>query len=764
MSVAFAQQGTVDWTSLGRMQFSASIAVLSRLSSAGIESLTLAFGQAMCTRIPLGAHGEKVLMESLTKLKAFSSFGDLVWFGVGVRHVLRDIVQTSEGASLIALCAALSETYSSNVAALILYEMAKELKGSSELSPSLAQWEALIKTSACVFMETTFSRRVETFLNLAGFSGKSFGDDAAFCRYNPGHPQDISRSIIALGDIMRRAVEQVTIQGGPAISWLATYASLILGLRVEVTMDGAPFFTNYDERQATAQVCLVADNSTQSHKSLYQVGTMFTVRNGREFIQQVFNGFGDTTFGMDQDHFLGGTVPWDTVITDTFGLAGETLLNQLQTNGLNESVPSGNLNHRAPFRAYYEASILLFANRVSNGDDGYTVSDYVNAAADSLPELSRFELGGSLASLVNVKKQTRAFCAACDDLEYACGCRRCFPEDRFVSTGNWIGAKPMCLVDIANTIIFLTYVMERCQMNSPLKPKRCGVHGLYLMMGKRRRELAFLKKDENADKYWFDEMFRASTVALFSSYVTLFTGTQCLDGHYGLPRSTYTSAHSASGIYCYFSSLAGLSMDLNQASRVHVGSGTIECRSKYHAWIYDRNIEVTAGMDFYPAQEISRIEGLATINADLSSPSLSLEAVVEDAFKLVFYYRISSPAGRVLISPAYFVLHNLSRMAEVKKMARVFDPSKEQLEHAVNGRTYGLAHGEGTLPKSEKGIILRPLRSNVLAQCVAASWHPERTVYVIRDEELKRVIAWYAMTEENFNTDIGPPLCCIILG
>jgi hypothetical protein len=102
------------------MQFSASIAVLSRLSSAGIESLTVAFGQAMCTRIPLGAHGEEFLMESLNKLKAFSSFGDLVWFGVGVRHVLRDIVQTTEGASLVALCAALSETYPTHVAALIL--------------------------------------------------------------------------------------------------------------------------------------------------------------------------------------------------------------------------------------------------------------------------------------------------------------------------------------------------------------------------------------------------------------------------------------------------------------------------------------------------------------------------------------------------------------------------------------------------------------------------------------------------------------------
>jgi hypothetical protein len=95
------------------------------LSSAGIEALTVAFGQTMCSRVSIGSHGEKVFMESLNNMKAFSSFGDFIWLEVGVRHVLRDIVQSSEGASLIALCAAMSETFSMQTSALILYEMSK---------------------------------------------------------------------------------------------------------------------------------------------------------------------------------------------------------------------------------------------------------------------------------------------------------------------------------------------------------------------------------------------------------------------------------------------------------------------------------------------------------------------------------------------------------------------------------------------------------------------------------------------------------------
>lgn len=41
----FTQQGSLDWVALGRMQYSTSVAVLARLSKAGIDPLTLAVGQ-----------------------------------------------------------------------------------------------------------------------------------------------------------------------------------------------------------------------------------------------------------------------------------------------------------------------------------------------------------------------------------------------------------------------------------------------------------------------------------------------------------------------------------------------------------------------------------------------------------------------------------------------------------------------------------------------------------------------------------------------
>jgi len=77
------ENGTVDWVAVSETTFSASIAILGRLSKAGLEPLTIAVAQAMATGIPIGVHGEKRLRETMSSLKSFNIFGDVVFFGIG---------------------------------------------------------------------------------------------------------------------------------------------------------------------------------------------------------------------------------------------------------------------------------------------------------------------------------------------------------------------------------------------------------------------------------------------------------------------------------------------------------------------------------------------------------------------------------------------------------------------------------------------------------------------------------------------------------
>lgn len=96
--------------------------------------------QAMFVNIPVGVRGEQKLMESMSDLKAFSCFGDTVWFGVGVRYVIRSLVQTSQGASSVALAASLAETFSMTYSAQIFYELTKLMQSPVELTPAYSQW------------------------------------------------------------------------------------------------------------------------------------------------------------------------------------------------------------------------------------------------------------------------------------------------------------------------------------------------------------------------------------------------------------------------------------------------------------------------------------------------------------------------------------------------------------------------------------------------------------------------------------------------
>ena len=225
---SFTQQGTVDWVALGQTPVQATIAVLGRLSSAGIELLTVEFGRAMCSKIPLGTHGEKMLREAMASLKACSSFGDVIWFGVGVRHILRILVQTAQGASLVALYTSLSESHGLSTSALILYEMSKQSGSPKELMPSFIQWEALVTVCASVLCHTTFGIRVDQLLKLAGYDHPT--DVSSWA----GHPQDLAKIILKVGSVAAGELLELHIVGGPACSWVAVYAGFVLGLRVSI--------------------------------------------------------------------------------------------------------------------------------------------------------------------------------------------------------------------------------------------------------------------------------------------------------------------------------------------------------------------------------------------------------------------------------------------------------------------------------------------------------------------------------------------------
>jgi hypothetical protein len=87
---SFAQQGSVDWVALSGSTLNFSVEVVSRFSKAGVEMITVAMGQALFSGFKIPPARQKRLSDAVAKLKAFSSHGNVLWFGFGI-NILRQL-------------------------------------------------------------------------------------------------------------------------------------------------------------------------------------------------------------------------------------------------------------------------------------------------------------------------------------------------------------------------------------------------------------------------------------------------------------------------------------------------------------------------------------------------------------------------------------------------------------------------------------------------------------------------------------------------
>lgn len=159
-SNAFAQQGTVDWTALSGSTVNFSIEILARLSKAGVEPITAAMGQAIFSGFNLDPEGQKRFSDALSRLKAFSSYGKVMWFGFGVKHIVRTLSETEQGATCAAICACLSVSYDKFFCSKVLKALADQQRAPNTLMPSLSQWASLVEICSGAVLGSQFPQLV----------------------------------------------------------------------------------------------------------------------------------------------------------------------------------------------------------------------------------------------------------------------------------------------------------------------------------------------------------------------------------------------------------------------------------------------------------------------------------------------------------------------------------------------------------------------------------------------------------------------------
>ncbi len=254
---SFAQQGSVDWVALSNSSVQFSVAVLARLSRAGIDAFTLQFGRAICYNFSLEPHAQERISDAIVKLKKYGSYKDIIWFGFGIKDVVTDLADTEEGLTLVALCAALAATYDSMYAAMVIRELCVLCKAPQSFTPAIRQWKALVDLCSGMFANAHFTLLANGFRRLiSGHSNHLVG------RHTPTTHSALAGAILMLAKVSKGNLLNATFSGGIDCAWLAAFAEWILSLDVAVCdPSGSLLYRSRGVTDRPPQVTIVVPNT-----------------------------------------------------------------------------------------------------------------------------------------------------------------------------------------------------------------------------------------------------------------------------------------------------------------------------------------------------------------------------------------------------------------------------------------------------------------------------------------------------------------------
>lgn len=596
----FTQQGTVDWTMLSRSTVNFTVEILARLSKAGVEPITAAMGQAIFAGFNLDPDGQKRFSDTISRLKAFSSYGDIMWFGFGVKHIVRTLSETEQGATCAAICACLSVSYDKFYCSKVLKAMADQQKAPNSLMPSISQWAALTNICSGAVSGSRFPQLVEAYSRLS----QSFVGDTRHALQETTSANALAGALLELAKVSSGTVRSVTFIGGVDCGWLAALAQWLLCLRVDiVAADGSVLYSSRTSADPSyyPQVSIVQQLGHSSRSNTTLIKQSVFVKPGRRF----FGIKGDILNGRGH-FFSAGRSEWSTILRDTFGANFDALLHpeviqdfaELLCCGFSVSDSDNGQRHPDPWGGLSATSTEIRLSQLS-------------FAAQRLPELipvcqiAKQKISSQEISYGIRNSFPRVFTrhCSCDQckfhVEYLAGTTGRFP----------LKIKTICLEKTALAIFEYAWTLSWLDIDENIYP---SVRGLLLMYG-----------GQETDR--FDDNIRTAVIKsrlfetrLIAIAIELFTGHSEVSHHWagGL------SAACRSGVCAYLPSLQDPTTSPTEQLRVIVVAGHIEWNGKIFSEAKDGKGEAGEGL----------LDDLASTLVQASGPNVKLKLIVEETF------------------------------------------------------------------------------------------------------------------------------------
>lgn len=635
-SGSLPQQGSIDWVALSKTTVSFSVELLARYARAGVETLTIAVGQALFAQFDVPADAQRRLELSVSRLKAFSSAANALWFGIGFKHLIRTLSETEQGATLVAVSSCLMVSYDQQFSATVLKALCDKTSLPEKLTPSLSQWGSFVKLCTAAVTASHFPILVEGFSRLL-VSNAAKREQRGLAATSPG---ELAGALCELAQLSTKKVANVTLMGNADCGWLAALAEWLFSLRIEIVDQTGNVL--YQSKGVTypstagfqLTIIRLEDGQTSVPQSLLRSRT-YLVPPG----DLCFNLRTETSYNL----FYNGRSEWSTILNDTFGDSFHRLLEPEIIPLFAQVLYSGiyaDQNHSAVQRMNPWGDSLLTTDSMQHQQNFRKMLCF---AAARLPELSVLEkYGRDHASELNVLDLDRHKIPPGDEIReferqfgrpkkgikddlivagfstaliFACSCGDCnVVNDNPASQVDHIPIPGhLCLAKIAIAIFDFIWRLSWLDMDDTIRPSSTGLMSLYSRHPERVHTIR-------------TKHLRMSD---FGPIIMLLTGFEAQ-----LFRDS--SAVSVHGLCVYRPSLEDPSLGVERQVRLRVVPGQIERHDKIYDQIEEKMNPWLTHRDKCDTDETTRV--VAMLGADpllqiaveetLNATSLSSKLVV----------------------------------------------------------------------------------------------------------------------------------------
>jgi ankyrin repeat protein len=563
----FQQQGQLDWVSLYKSTFTFSLEVMARISRAGLDITAIAVSRIICSGFVIEPAAQERVLDALSSLKPFSSYGNLIWLGFGIKPVIKDLAESEPGLACVALCACMSVSYEPFYAAQVLRELCQVRETPPDVIPSIRQWNALVNACAGSISSSKFPTLVEGLMRLAI-------PRRDMSLHQPTSAKALAKALGALADISRGKLANINITGGPDCLWLAAVSEWLLSLNVEIHLSSGQtvYKSSITHAGGFPHVTIIFDSGSGQQTQPILMRKCYVVPKGHKF-------WGSPK--PEQFTLMGGRSDWTTILRDTFGSCITTLLQE----NLRESFALLLFDASRQAESYYSREYPgdrlphVFSHPSSRFHFGHKFSRgqaFLEFATQRLPELAVIK-----ETLIQFDNQSciRPNWKDCmDRIGLGCGCRLCRVQS--IIPGDYTGQS--CLRLIAKTIIVFLWILSAMKVHVSLRPSSQGLQLLYIRHREETQhgDISF----PAADVLRNDDILRVA--------LGIFSGTII---ETSAERSA-SSALSYNGICVFFGALEDLNLLPEDASTVQIIPGHIEFEGTIYQRIYDLDLTDNVGV------------------------------------------------------------------------------------------------------------------------------------------------------------------------